>query len=110
MNLKNHWEIKNFAAQRLQESPSQQKIVLIYAAAITVLALLVTVINYTLKLQIAQLYDQALTNAGLIMKVAGATSSSSGNVRAISQSYAEGEELAAGTVVVVQFGDSTVLD
>jgi len=28
-------------------------------------------------------------------------SSSSGNVRAISQSYAEGEELAAGTVVVV---------
>ncbi len=54
--------------------------------------------------------NQALTNAGLIMKVAGATSSSSGNVRAISQSYAEGEELAAGTVVVVQFGDSTVLD
>ena len=54
--------------------------------------------------------NQILTNAGLIMKVAGATSSSSGNVRAISQSYPEGERLAAGTVVTVQFGDSTVLD
>ena len=54
--------------------------------------------------------NKALTNAGLIMKVAGATSSSSGNVRAISQSHAEGEQLAAGTVVTVQFGDSSVLD
>ena len=54
--------------------------------------------------------NQLLTNAGLIMKVAGATSSSSGNVRAISQSHGEGEQLAAGTVVTVQFGDSTVLD
>ena len=52
----------------------------------------------------------AMTNAGLIMKVAGATSSNSGNVRAISQSSGEGEQLPAGTVVTVQFGDSTVLD
>lgn len=54
--------------------------------------------------------NTALTNAGLIMKVAGATSSSSGSVRAISQNYAAGTELAAGTVVTVQFGDNSVLD
>ena len=54
--------------------------------------------------------NQALTNAGLIMKVAGATSSSSGNVHAISQSHAAGAQLAAGEVVTVQFGDSSVLD
>ena len=54
--------------------------------------------------------NKALTNAGLIMKVAGTTSSSSGNVRAMSQSYAEGTELKAGDVVTVQFGDSSVLD
>lgn len=34
--------------------------------------------------------NRMLTNAGLIMKVAGATSSSSGNVYAISQSQAAG--------------------
>ena len=54
--------------------------------------------------------NQALTNAGLIMKVAGATSSSSGNVHAIAQSHAAGTQLAAGEVVTVQFGDSSVLD
>ena len=54
--------------------------------------------------------NKALTNAGLIMKVAGATSSSSGNVRAIAQSHGSGTELTAGDVVTVQFGDSTVLD
>lgn len=54
--------------------------------------------------------NRILTNAGLIMKVAGATSSSSGNVYAISQSQAPGTELAAGEVVTVQFGDSSVLD
>ncbi len=54
--------------------------------------------------------NKAITNAGLIMKVAGATSSTSGNVRAISQSQGEGARLAAGTVVTVQFGDSSVLD
>ena len=54
--------------------------------------------------------NRILTNAGLIMKVAGATSSSSGNVYAISQSQAAGTQLAAGEVVTVQFGDSSVLD
>ena len=54
--------------------------------------------------------NKALTNAGLIMKVAGATGSSSGNVHAISQSQPAGAELAAGSVVTVQFGDSSVLD
>ena len=44
------------------------------------------------------------------MKVAGTTSSSSGNVHAISQSQAAGTELAAGTVVTIRFGDSSVLD
>ena len=54
--------------------------------------------------------NRMLTNAGLIMKVAGATSSSSGNVYAISQSQAAGTQLAAGEVATVQFGDSSVLD
>lgn len=54
--------------------------------------------------------NQALTNAGLIMKVAGATSSSSGNVHAVSQSNAAGTQVEAGTVITVRFGDSSVLD
>jgi stage V sporulation protein D (sporulation-specific penicillin-binding protein) len=54
--------------------------------------------------------NQLLTNAGLILKVAGATTTSSGNVRAISQDTAAGEQVAAGTVVTVRFGDSSVLD
>ena len=44
------------------------------------------------------------------MKVSGATSANAGNVRAISQSVAEGTELEAGTVVTIQFGDGSVLD
>ena len=54
--------------------------------------------------------NKALTNAGLIMRVAGATGTSSGNVHAITQSQPEGTELKAGDVVTVQVGDSTVLD
>lgn len=54
--------------------------------------------------------NQAITNAGLIMKVAGATSSSSGNVYAISQDTEAGAKVAAGTVVTVRFGDNSVLD
>lgn len=54
--------------------------------------------------------NQALTNAGLIMKVAGATTASSGNVYAISQDVAAGSEAEAGTVVTVRFGDNSVLD
>lgn len=48
--------------------------------------------------------NTALTNAGLIMKVSGATSSSSGNVFALNQSVAAGTEVPAGTVVTVQLG------
>ena len=51
--------------------------------------------------------NQAITNAGLIMKVTGATSSSSGNVRAISQCAAAGTQLERGSVVTVQFGSQS---
>lgn len=54
--------------------------------------------------------NKALTDAGLIMKVSGATTVSAGNVHAIAQSETSGTELAAGTVVTIQFGDSSVLD
>ena len=54
--------------------------------------------------------NKAITNAGLIMKVTGTTTSSSGNVYAITQSLPAGTEVAAGTVVTVQFGDNSVLD
>ena len=54
--------------------------------------------------------NQALTNAGLIMRVTGATSTGSGNVKAISQDRAAGMELAPGSVVTVRFGDSSVRD
>ena len=54
--------------------------------------------------------NQALTNAGLIMRVAGTTSTDSGNVRAISQDRGEGTELVPGSVVTVRFGDSSVRD
>ena len=54
--------------------------------------------------------NKAITNAGLIMKVTGTTSASSGNVYAITQSIQSGTEVEAGTVVTVQFGDNSVLD
>ena len=54
--------------------------------------------------------NAALTNAGLIMKVTGATTASSGDVFALSQSVAEGTKVEAGTVVTVQLGDSSVRD
>ena len=54
--------------------------------------------------------NQALTNAGLIMRVAGTTSTGSGNVRAISQDREEGSQLAPGSVVTVRFGDGSVRD
>lgn len=54
--------------------------------------------------------NQALTNAGLIMKVTGATTSSSGDVHALTQSETAGSQLTAGSVVTVQFGDNSVLD
>ena len=54
--------------------------------------------------------NKVLTNAGLIMKVTGATSASSGNVHAISQSVPEGSQVEAGSVITVRFGDSSVID
>ena len=54
--------------------------------------------------------NQALTNAGLIMRVTGVTDAGSGNVYAISQDVDAGEMVAAGTVVTVRFSDSSVLD
>ena len=54
--------------------------------------------------------NQKLVNAGLIMSISGATNRSSSTVRAISQSVAPGAEVAAGTVVRVQFSDSSVRD
>ena len=54
--------------------------------------------------------NQRLTSAGLILNVAGATASSSGNVHAVSQSVAAGTEVAAGTVITVRFSDGSVTD
>lgn len=54
--------------------------------------------------------NRLLTDAGLIMKVSGTTASSSGNVKALSQNREAGTEAPSGTVVTVQFGDSSVLD
>ena len=54
--------------------------------------------------------NEAITNAGLIMKVIGATDQSSSTVIAISQNYAEGTQLDAGSVVEVRFGDTSVRD
>ena len=54
--------------------------------------------------------NKAITNAGLIMKISGATATNSGNVHAIGQSIAAETQLAPGSVVTVQFGDSSVLD
>lgn len=48
--------------------------------------------------------NAALTNAGLIMRVSGATSASSGNVFALNQSVSPGAEVPAGTVITVQLG------
>ena len=51
--------------------------------------------------------NQLLTDAGLIMKVTGATAATSGNVFAIAQDQAAGAELKAGSVVTVQFGSQS---
>ena len=58
----------------------------------------------------AEAANKAITDAGLIMKIAGTTASSSGNIRAISQEQAVDTELKAGEVVTVRFGDSSVTD
>ena len=51
MNLGNLREIKNRSEERLRQSASQQKIVMIYAALTLGLMLLVTVTNYVLGMQ-----------------------------------------------------------
>ena len=55
--------LKKNAAERVAAAENSKKIVLIYVGAVTVLALLVTVVNYVLKLQISQL--GGLSNMGL---------------------------------------------
>lgn len=55
--------LKKNASERIAASENASKIVLIYAGSITVLAVLVTIINHTLKLQIAQ--TGGLSNMGL---------------------------------------------
>ena len=55
--------LKTNASERVAAAQNSNKIVLIYATIVTVLALLVTVIDYTLKLQIAQ--TGGLRNMGL---------------------------------------------
>ena len=52
MNLRNTREIKEFASRRLEESPSQKKIVLIYIGIALGLTALVTVLDHVLGLQI----------------------------------------------------------
>ena len=52
MNLRNLREIRDFSAQRLEQSPSQRNIVLIYAGLILGLTALVTVLSHVLGLQI----------------------------------------------------------
>lgn len=54
--------------------------------------------------------NKALTDAGLIMKIAGVTSTDSGNVHAIAQNEEPETQLEAGSVVTVQFGDRSVTD
>ena len=52
MDLRNLREINQVSEQRLNQSPSQRKIVMIYGALTLGLMLLVTVVNYVLGLQI----------------------------------------------------------
>ncbi|MBQ2062538.1 MAG: PASTA domain-containing protein [Oscillospiraceae bacterium] len=54
--------------------------------------------------------NAAATNAGLLVRFAGATGSGSTSVRVMSQSEEPGTELPAGTVITVQLGDTNVLD
>ncbi|MGM9590780.1 MAG: DUF975 family protein [Faecousia sp.] len=55
--------LKKNASERLADAPQSQRIVLVYAGIITALAVLVTLVNYALKLQIAQ--TGGLSNMGL---------------------------------------------
>lgn len=55
MDIRNTRAMKTFAAERLTNAPMEKKIVLIYSGIVTALALLATVIQYVLGLQIDQL-------------------------------------------------------
>ena len=59
-----------------------------------------------------QLHDALVERHGteIQKKLDGATGGSAASVRAISQSETPGTEVAAGTVVRVQFSDSSVTD
>lgn len=54
MNIRNTQELRAFAAQRVENSPSQKQILLIYAGIVLGLAALIPVINYIIGLQIDQ--------------------------------------------------------
>ena len=50
------------------------------------------------------------TAAGLLIRFSGTTGSESSSVRVLSQSFDEGTEVEAGTVITVQLGDTSVTD
>ena len=50
------------------------------------------------------------TNAGLLVRFSGATQTTSGNIRVLSQSLEAGQQVPAGTVITVQLGDTNMTD
>jgi len=54
--------------------------------------------------------NTVVTNAGLLIRFTGTTSSDSGSVRVLNQSAEGGSEVEAGTVITVQLGDVSVTD
>lgn len=52
----------------------------------------------------------AATNAGLLVRFSGATQTTSGNIRVLSQSLEAGQQVPAGTVITVQLGDANMTD
>jgi len=54
--------------------------------------------------------NEAIVNAGLIMKISGAVDQSSATIVAISQDLTAGTQVGPGSVVEVRFGDTAVLD
>ena len=55
MDIRNTRAMKTFAAERLENSPQEKKIVLIYSGLVLGLALLTTVVRYVLGIQIDQM-------------------------------------------------------
>ena len=54
--------------------------------------------------------NTAATNAGLLIRFTGTTSSESNTVLVFSQELEAGTEVSAGTVITVRLGDTTVRD